>query len=154
MGFEKFKRPVMTPGVSYSTADGAGLSANVEALTQADAGHTSIGEVALSVITHANTSQSNFYTLPTPVPGREKRIVIDNNSTEYPTIVTASSDAGFVGATGSNTLTFTSGFTSVTVDLVGYTTALWAIGNVSSIPSATAAGAILALSSSTGSTAQ
>lgn len=138
MSYKKERRPVLfRAGQNNSTLNhkstGAWEAVHIQALTGASTG-TAVTNYGITFITSTGNGSAgaNVYTLTAPVKGIKKRIVGYVSSTKEITVRTATSAATFYGST-KNSFTFTTGSTYLpsAVDLVGYTSAQWAVLGIS-----------------------
>lgn len=136
MGVEKQKRPVLAQkGLQVNSAStfaadvvlsGAGVRENVQTLTHADTA-TALTAYGVTFITSTSTSGTNVFTLPAPKAGYRKTIVVDVNTTDAVDVVPASSVTFLFGSTANGLRFSTGAVTPKRAELVGKTTAVWAV---------------------------
>lgn len=109
----------------------SGYRESVQALTQASTA-TTILNYGVTTITSAGsgTAGDHGFKLQAPQKGLRKTIVADLNSTRTVSVFNASTACTFFGSTN-NAVTFSTGTGLKWVNLVGVSTASWAITGVS-----------------------
>ncbi|MDX1744987.1 MAG: hypothetical protein R3324_03540 [Halobacteriales archaeon] len=124
MGYDKNQRPILTQGTRLQP---------VQELTGASTGTRvkNYGITTITVTTGEGTAANLVYTIDAPVPGAEKLIAADLNSTKTVTIRTPSSADTFFGST-KNSFAWSTGSTHPpsSIELLGLTTAQWMIVNI------------------------
>lgn len=109
--------------------DAYGGSDVVQALTEASTG-TAVNRHGVTTITSAGsgTAADHGFSLQSPVQGIRKTLFVDPNSTRTVTVNLNSSSVSFLGeSTGADSLVFSTGSGTRSVDLVGLSTSQWAI---------------------------
>lgn len=144
MSYKKERRPMLfarsvefQEGIALSTAEAATSTGSfvveeIQALTGASTATTinNYGITTIVVTTGQSTAANIVFTIANPTKGRRKTILADLNSTKEVSVRTVSSAAGsnFFGTT-KNSFTFSTGSTYApsSVELLGLSTAQWAI---------------------------
>jgi hypothetical protein len=126
MGFEKGQRPFFP---RYGTRS------HVQTLTGASTGTTVTNYGVTTIASTGNgTADDLIYSIAEPYQGARKTIIVDNGSTKLVDVRTSSSLTLFFGST-KNAVRFTTGSTGlpVSVDLVGISSAVWAVVDISGV---------------------
>ena len=136
MGYKKEKRRLLlTDGVrepvTALTGASTGTTIANRGVTKIVVGSTEGTGETISGATGTNLS----FSMENPVPGARSMLVIDNNSTKIVQVrLSPSSAAGLIFGTTKNALRWSTGSTDLPahVDLLGLSTAQWAVVNISS----------------------
>ena len=144
MGVQKFKRPVLTPGIKGTSGStfagnvrfGADVTVPYETVTTTGAAPT-LADHGISYITYGSSGVAGDIILPAPPRvGAIKEIFAQNNTTSVELNINTLTTAGVFAGTTNNTVTVSAASTgspggvpagSMYIRLVGVSTSQWAI---------------------------